>query len=508
MAFSSYPAKGGIPSGETSVRPSSPVTGDTFYDGTLGFLLIWEGTKWIPCSAPAAQPSIAVTDVGTNIAYGTLQGTVVFTEGTAGGKAAGFTGVQGGFSSTGASSTQVVTITGTPGNYVFSGTAFNGFGTSPQANSQTVALTSVPQAPTIGTASVALNAPNPLITWTLGNNGGKALSAITITPYLNGTTAETPRTAATTSSTSYQFTNGQLTDGASYTFTVKATNANGTSLESAATGSVVSRESASVQYVIQGGGGGAGGGESGAGDGGGGGGAGGYITGTTLLARGVAYTVEIGSGGNGTGAGPSNSSGANGVLSRIQNSSTTVGSLSVLGGGGGGANDGPGLNGACGGGASGDTGTYGLGSLGGNGAPGAGNRSGGGGGGMGGNGASATNGGNGGAGVTEPINSLAIAGGGAGAGGGGVNGAGTATNGGGNGGVNQAQAGSNGTANTGGGGGGGHSNSGGGAGGNGGSGVVILKSLTQASATTGSPVATTSGSHYIYQFNASGTITY
>ena len=30
MAFSSYPAKGGIPSGNTASRPASPTIGDTF----------------------------------------------------------------------------------------------------------------------------------------------------------------------------------------------------------------------------------------------------------------------------------------------------------------------------------------------------------------------------------------------------------------------------------------------------------------------------------------------
>ena len=44
--------------------------------------------------------------------------------------------------------------------------------------------------------------------------------------------------------------------------------------------------------------------------------------------------------------------------------------------------------------------------------------------------------------------------------------------------------------------------------GTGGSGVVILRALQAASATTGDPVATTSGSYYIYQFNDTGSITF
>jgi hypothetical protein len=69
-----------------------------------------------------------------------------------------------------------------------------------------------------------------------------------------------------------------------------------------------------------------------------------------------------------------------------------------------------------------------------------------------------------------------------------------------------------GTANTGGGGGGGGGNDATvGVGKNGGSGVVILRypdSKPAASATTGSPTVTVSGGFRIYEFTASGSITF
>jgi len=45
-------------------------------------------------------------------------------------------------------------------------------------------------------------------------------------------------------------------------------------------------------------------------------------------------------------------------------------------------------------------------------------------------------------------------------------------------------------------------------GGNGGSGVVIIRSLNTAAATTGAPTQTTDGSYKIYTFTASGSITF
>ena len=471
MTFQQYPSKLGIPSGTTAQRPTNPIIGDTYYDGTLGFLFIFDGTAFIPCSAPAAQPSIVVTDVGTSVAYGTLQGSVAFTEGVSGGKAAGFTAIQGAFSQTGTTSPQVVTITGTPGTYTFTGTAFNGFGTSPQAVSTSIALTSLPQAPTIGTATSSLVTSDITVTWTLGSNGGKNLSAITITPYLNGTTAQTAQTAATTSSTTHVFTG--LTSGSAYTFKVKTTNANGVSLESSASNSVTVTTFITPSYLIVAGGGGNAVGQGGNREAGSG--AGGMRTGSATIAKGVTYTITVGAGGTGQ---------ANGVNSSITGTGLTT--ISCTGGGKGGNSDnapaGNGGNGGSGGGAwyinAAGTGVSGEGNNGGIGY--SNDPYGGAGGGAGSAGGRETSAG---AGLASSITGTSVT---YAAGGVSNNYPSTTRD-------------ANGAANTG---------NGASGVGNGGSGVVIISTTTSAVSTTGSPTVTTNGSNTVYKFTGDGTITY
>ena len=41
MAFNTFPSKGGIPSGNTAGRPSNPVIGDTYYNGQIEALEIY-----------------------------------------------------------------------------------------------------------------------------------------------------------------------------------------------------------------------------------------------------------------------------------------------------------------------------------------------------------------------------------------------------------------------------------------------------------------------------------
>lgn len=547
MAFQQYPQKGGIPSGATAARPSSPAIGDTYYNGTLTILEIWDGSAWVACSAPPATPSIAsVTDSGTSNAY-TSGGsfTVVVNPGSGGGTPSqynAFTTV-GGF--TGYSATTTIVIDGlTPGtSYTAYANAQNNFGTSVNTpNAGAVTATTKPQAPTIGTATAGTGA-SVNVAWTLGATGGKALTSISVIPYLNGTTAQTARTAATTSDTSLIVTG--LTAGANYTFKVKTTNANGDSPESSASNSVTVPSTITNLdiMVIAGGGAGAAGNP---GNGGAGGGAGGYRLFTAqTLNIGTTYTCTVGAGAGATSTATAH--GANGNNSSFSGTAFTT--INATAGGGGGSNaavNRTGNNGGSGGGGgatsanaspggSGNAGGYSPveGYAGGTGASdGAIYDAGGGGGGAGAVGATATsaNGGTPGAGgigaTNSTLNAIGAAtttgqlsggnyyyagGGGAGGnnkaasagglGGGGAGGDGATTT--------TTSAGRNATANTGGGGGGANGSSSTTTGGAGGSGIIVLRipGTFTASSTTGSPTRVVASSFTYYTFTGDGSIT-
>jgi len=272
-----------------------------------------------------------------------------------------------------------------------------------------------------------------------------------------------------------------------------------------ASGTFTPNDLGNVDVLVVGGGG------SGGGNLGGGGGGGGVVYATAFLVTAQAYTVTVGAGGTGvlgTQPGVAGNNGGNSVF----------GSLTANGGGGGGAGDQSvaAKSGGSGGGASGygtaagGAGTSGQGYAGGNGGGGSTNYPGGGGGGAGGAGSTASpssaKGASGGPGVANSINGTSYywggggggggyvsgnGGGNGGTGGGGGGGADTGTAGTGGAGLNPGGAGSvgtttnackggNGGANTGGGGGGsGHSGGYWSYSGNGGSGIVIVRYLTQ-----------------------------
>lgn len=136
----------------------------------------------------------------------------------------------GGFTGTGAASP--ISVTGLQSNtaYTFTVTATNAIGTSaPSAASNSITATTVPQAPTIGTATDLGTGTSVSVAFTANATGGSAITGFTATSSpgsITGTGGSSPITV-----------NG-LTAGTAYTFTVTATNANGTSAPSAASNSV------------------------------------------------------------------------------------------------------------------------------------------------------------------------------------------------------------------------------------------------------------------------------
>jgi len=504
----------GFTKGDTAARPGSPSLGDIYSNTETGYIEVYTSAGWSQLGViPTSATSAVATDVGTSRAFNNGAASIAFTAGSGGGLVSSFTAAStsGGYSASGSSSP--IVVTGIPSNtsLTFTVTATNGYGNAlASAASNSITATTVPQAPTIGTALVPAVTQAIDVVYTAGATGGKAVSAYTATSSpggFTGTGASPIRVSG-------------LTNGTAYTFTVTATNANGTSSASAASNSVTPRipGPTSVDYLIVAGG--ASGGGTGTRSGvaarfpGGGGGAGGFRTATGLsVTAGTSYTVTIGAGG----AGVANVAGNNG-------SNSSFNAVVSTGGGGGagyssltGATAINGNSGGSGGGGSDGargTGTAGQGNDGGGGA---GNTNFGGSGG-GGGGASASgvdagaNAGAGGSGTANSYSGSSVTYAGGGGGGQTRSGQIPGSGGAGGGGAGAGDAASvAGIANTGGGGGGGGGidtarNSA-----NGGSGVVIIRypnTAADAVSTTGSPTFTNTGGNKIYTFTSSGSITF
>ena len=182
---------------------------------------------------PDAPTIGAATNVGTSRAYNNGSATVAYTAAATGGTPTTFTATStpGSFTGTG---TSPITVTGLQSatSYTFAMTATNASGTSNPASaaSSSITATTVPQAPTIGTATAGSAGSGQVsIAFTAGSTGGSTVTGYTVTSTpgsLTGTGASSPITVS------------GLTLGTAYTFTVTATNANGTSAASSASNSV------------------------------------------------------------------------------------------------------------------------------------------------------------------------------------------------------------------------------------------------------------------------------
>ena len=324
---------GGVPKGATADRPSSPSIGDVFYNGSIGCLEIYTSQGWVASSAPPVVPtSIVATDQGSGRAFNNGQASISFSNGAGGGFIDTFIVTPSPTTSpaTFTGSASPVTVTGLQSSqqYTYTVQARNNFGTSSaSAASAGVTATTVPNAPTIGTASVG-NAQASIAFTAPAANGGSAITGYTVTSSpggFTGTGASSPITVT------------GLTNGTAYTFTVTATNANGTSAPSAASNSITPIDGFNVDFLVIAGGGGAGG-EAAYYLGVGGGGAGGYRTsyGTSgrnssaeqpiLCGNGIPYTVQVGSGG------PNGQNGNNSIFATVTSLGGGKGWADIAGG--------------------------------------------------------------------------------------------------------------------------------------------------------------------------------
>lgn len=344
---------GGIAKGNTSARPSSPNVGDPYYNGQTGVLEIYTSSGWQVCSAVPGSPNIgtATSAVGSTKTY--AQGgsvSVAFTPASNGGLPTTYvaTSSPGALYATGSESPIIVTGLTAGTAYTFTVAATNGFGNSLSSaisNSQTPQT--LPQAPTIGTLT-GTGGGNVTIGFTAGANGG---SAITNYKYSTDNITYTAFSPAVTTS---PLTIAGLPTGVATTIRLKAVTANGDSLASSESNSIIiSGIKATGGTIYESGGyvyhkftstatftptaaisnasvlaiAGGGGSTQGAG------GAGGVVISNSVsFANGTAYTATVGSGGAGGSGGGSGIGGSNGV-----NSNLTGGALSLtaaVGGGG------------------------------------------------------------------------------------------------------------------------------------------------------------------------------
>ena len=381
----------GYQKGDTASRPGSPALGDIYSNTQTGYIEVYTAAGWSPLGViPVAAATPTAADAGTNVAYGSGAAAVSFTPSSSGGLASSFTATSTPGSITGTGASSPVTVTGlTLGtSYTFTVISSNGYGNSLATSpSNSITTTSVPQAPTIGTATDSATAAGGTVslTFTAGATGGK-----TITNYKYSTDGTT-YTALSPEQTTSPLTISGLTNAVSTTIRLKAVNSNGDSTASSASNSVtptqfsatggttvtsggykyhtftsngtfqITSGSKNIQMLVVAGGGS--GGSQGSGSGAGAGG----LRSQTISGTTGSYTVTVGAGGA---AQSSPARGNNGNTSSVSGNGMTA--YNTTGGGGGATDYGYGqsfgLSGGSGGGEgrSGGTGNYAS-------APGAGN---------------------------------------------------------------------------------------------------------------------------------------
>ena len=207
-------------------------------------------------AAAPPNPNLPGAPTAVSAQAGNAQATVSFTAPNNAGKPAitsytvtaadSTNGSRGGQSASGPSSGILVTGLTNGDSYTFTVTATNSAGTGPaSAPSSPVVPSTVPGAPT-GVSAQAGNT-QATVSFTAPNNGGSTITSYTVTA--DDTTGTNG--GQVVSGPSSPITVTGLTNGDSYTFTVTATNANGTGPASSASNAVVPTAAATVPTAPQ-----------------------------------------------------------------------------------------------------------------------------------------------------------------------------------------------------------------------------------------------------------------
>jgi hypothetical protein len=232
----------GFQKGDTASRPGSPSLGDIYSNTQTGYIEVYTNAGWSQLGVIPESATIGTaTDVGTNRPYNNGAISVTFTPSSGGGLASTFTATStsGGYS--GSASSSPITVTGIPvgTSATFTVTATNGYGNAlPTTASNSATTTTVPQTPTIGTATATTgiaygSTPTASLTFTAGETGGKTISNYKYSIDDSTYTALSPEDATS------PVTIPGLTAGQSYTVKLKAVNANGDSVATSASNSIL-----------------------------------------------------------------------------------------------------------------------------------------------------------------------------------------------------------------------------------------------------------------------------
>ncbi|QJR16695.1 beta strand repeat-containing protein [Usitatibacter palustris] len=226
------------PGGITASGAASPIVVGGLANGTAYTFTVRATTA--VGTGPASSPSNSVTPAtipgapfALIAAAGNAQALVAFTQPASNGglpvTSYTVTSSPGGIVVSGAASPLIVSGLTNGTAYTFTVTATNAIGTGPaSAPSNSVTPTTVPGAPTIGVATAG-NAQATVTFTPPSSTGGSAITSYTVTSSIGGITASGAASPIVVTG---------LTNGTAYTFTVTATNAQGTGLPSAASNSV------------------------------------------------------------------------------------------------------------------------------------------------------------------------------------------------------------------------------------------------------------------------------